>query len=117
MGNELWLSAVIAVTGAVLVAMVTLVVRSLRTSDPTGGSGSGIGAGFPSASLARGIGRLFGPLGSPRRTCSVEANLVMALDRIAAVDPYAASRRVGIALLEVGVDKRTNDSQGRRNHR
>ena len=115
MGNELWLSAVIAITGAVLVAMVTLVVRSLRTSDAA--AGSGIGAGFPSASMARGIGRLFGPLGSPRRTCSVEANFGTALDRIAAVDPYAASRRVGIALLEVGVDKHTNDFQGRRNHR
>lgn len=114
MGNELWLSAVVAVTGAVLVVMITLVLRSLRSDSPTAGPGSGLAAAFPSASIARGIGRLFGPLGTPQRTRSVEGSFTLAVERIAAVDPYEAPRRVGIALLEVGLDHRTDDSRGRR---
>lgn len=117
MGNELWLSAVIAVTGAVLVGLATLVVRSLGTEQhgsDHAGSPPGLGSAFPSTSIARGIGYLYGPIGSPRRPCTVEGNFDRAVARIAAVDPYATTRRVGIALLEVGVDKRTDTDRGRR---
>lgn len=61
--------------------------------------------------LAEGFGYLFSPLGLARRQTNVGSRLERALRRIDSVDPYAAHRRIGLALLQTGERPETRPAE------
>ena len=51
----------------------------------------------------RGFGYMYGPSQFSRRMDTVGGRFDRALERIATVDPYAAPRRIGLALMATGL--------------
>ena len=105
MNSDDWLAGVVGVSGIVLIALVTVVLRAVMSSRPrsSGAGGQSSPLSGTVAFTARGLGHLFGSLNSPPRSPSVEKNMQRALSRIDAIDPYEGQRRVGMALADVGL--------------
>jgi hypothetical protein len=107
--DEVWLTAVIALSGVVLIVLLAVLLKggkvrdSRRPSGPSLAPGSSAASPSPSRLTAGGIGYLFYGGGTRRPQRSVESNLERAILRIDSVDPYAAPRRIGLALSEAGL--------------
>lgn len=103
-----WVMVVLAAV-LVLVALVVFVLPLVRgDGTPAPGSGApgagvrGSGPPNPSGSLARGFGYLYVAPTAHRRG-GVHERLARAFARVDAVDPHAAPRRIGEALVEAGL--------------
>jgi hypothetical protein len=59
-------------------------------------------ADTPGSHLIMGFAYLFPPLDFSRRRGSIQGRMERAFQRVDAVDPYAAPRRIGSALLQAG---------------
>lgn len=109
MGDDLARIVVIGFSAAVLIVVVAFVLVAVKTDRPRRASSllkpgaSSDPVRWSSASLARGVGHLYGPIGARRQTRSVADNVARAAQRIDDVDPYAAPRRIGEALSHVGL--------------
>jgi hypothetical protein len=109
MAGDLGLVGLVLLCAAVLIVLLVVVVRALNSGRRRKVSSllrpepvDRIPAAS-SSSLARGVGYLYGPMGSTRRRRSVGLNLERAAQRVDAVDPYAVPRRIGQALTEIGL--------------
>lgn len=95
----------VGVSGIVLIVLVLAGLRIVSAARPQQPRSPGTAdqQRRPVGYAARGLGHMFGAVNAPRRVRSVEDNLQRAFARIDAVDPYAGARRVGMALVEVGL--------------
>lgn len=104
MDGAAWVLVVLAAV-LVLVALLVFLVPLAR-ADRDGGSGARPAGNRPpssSGSLARGFSYLYvSPRSAPRRG-GVHERLARAFARIDAVDPHAAPRRIGEALVQAGL--------------
>jgi len=99
-GAELWVFVVVG-AGVLLVGLVVFVVPVLRAERrPAASAPPAPVATTRTGSLLRGFGYLYEAPEFARRTRSVGHRLQRAFDRIEAVDPNAAPRRIGLALLQ-----------------
>lgn len=99
MADSLALVLMVAAVAVLLTTALVWIAPLLRRGSAAADERTGAASGIPGGPLAKGFGYLFSPLGLPRRRTSVGLRLDRALQRIAAVDPYATSRRIGLALL------------------
>lgn len=103
MGGAAWVMVVLA-SVLIVVALVVFVAPLGRGNGPSAGTRSRPAAGGPSSeALARGFGYLHMPSRSSVRRGGVHERLARAFARIDAVDPHAAPRRIGEALVQAGV--------------
>lgn len=98
-------SLLIVVLSTLAVSIATLLglavaARRLRSNRPAPERHPTPGRSSPAGPLLRGFGYLAAPLGASRRQLGVAHRLTRAFDRISLVDPYAASRRVGMAMMQ-----------------
>ncbi|WP_375387293.1 MULTISPECIES: hypothetical protein [Actinomycetes] len=105
-------STVVAVLAAVVIVLallfyvVTLVWAGRNRLGTAGTAPGGTGPrppDGPSESLARGFSYLHVSPRSSARRAGVQQRLERAYRRVDAVDPYAAPRRIGEALLQAGL--------------
>jgi hypothetical protein len=104
-----WVMVVLAAV-LVLVALVVFVLPLVRGDTSPAPSSGAPGAGVrgsgppnPSGSLARGFGYLYVSPATHARRGGVHERLARAFARVDAVDPHAAPRRIGEALVEAGL--------------
>ena len=99
-----WLVLGMTVIVAVLVGLLVLYAPSLRT---VGRRTSGAPRWRPEASnpgsLLKGVGYLFGSRRTFRRSDGVTGRFERAVGRIDLVDPFAAPRRIGLAMVQAGL--------------
>jgi len=100
MGSATWVLVVLAAV-LVLVALVVFLAPLARSGVQDRGGFRPAGTRAPSStgSLARGFGYLCVPR-RPTAGRGVHERLARAFDRIDAVDPHAAPRRIGEALVQ-----------------
>lgn len=99
-----WLVLGITVIVAVLVGLLVLYAPSLRTfGQRTAGAPRWRPEASPPGSLLKGVGYLFGSRRSFRRADGVTGRFRRAVGRIDQVDPFAAPRRIGLAMVEAGL--------------
>ena len=94
----------IAIIVAVLVGLMVLYVPVLGTRHRRSSGDHGLH--FPTShpsSLLKGVGYLFGARRSYRRSDGVVGRFDRAFVRIDQVDPYAAPRRIGLAMVQAGL--------------
>jgi len=98
MGGAAWIMVVLA--AALIVVALVVFVAPLGRNRSTAGTPQVRGAAAPSSSgaLARGFGYLH--VSAPARRGGVHERLARAFARIDAVDPHAAPRRIGEALVQ-----------------
>jgi len=101
-GSAAWVLVVLAAV-LILVALVVFVVPLARGGAVAGTAARGNGAPSSSGSLARGFGYLYVSPRSRSRRGGVHERLARAFARIDAVDPHAAPRRIGEALVQAGL--------------
>lgn len=99
-----WLILGMTVIVAVLVGLLVLYAPSLRTAGrrTAGGPRWRPEASHPS-SLLKGVGYLYGSRRSFRRSDGVTGRFQRAVGRIDTVDPFAAPRRIGLAMVQAGL--------------
>ena len=99
-----WLVLAVTVIVAVLVGLLVLYAPSLRTVGrrPAGAPRWRPEASHP-GSLLKGVGYLFGSRRSFRRSDGVTGRFERAVGRIDTVDPFAAPRRIGLAMVQAGL--------------
>lgn len=103
MGGAAWVMVVLA-SALIVVALVVFVAPLGRGSGPSVSAGNRAAAGGPSSeALARGFSYLHVPSRSSVRRGGVHERLARAFARIDAVDPHAAPRRIGEALVQAGI--------------
>jgi hypothetical protein len=105
--GAVWVLLVLAAV-LVLVALVVFVSPLARSSSAPAADRSGTDAPAsrptsPSGSLARGFGYLSLSPRQQTRRGGVHERLARAFARIDAVDPHAAPRRIGEALVQAGL--------------
>ena len=99
-----WLVLGVTVIVAVLVGVLALYAPSLRTlGHRTTGAPRWRPEGSPPGSLLKGVGYLFGSRRSFRRSHGVTGRFQRAVGRIDKVDPFAAPRRIGLAMVQAGL--------------
>jgi hypothetical protein len=103
-GSTAWVLVVVA-TALIVVALVVFVVPlGRRGSAPPGRDApSPSSSSSSSEALARGFGYLHVSSRSVSRRGGVHERLARAFARIDAVDPHAAPRRIGEALVQAGL--------------
>jgi hypothetical protein len=98
-----WPVLAIAIIVAVLVGLMVLYVPVLGTRHRRSpGDHPPRLPSYPS-SLIKGVGYLFGAHRSYRRSDGVTGRFDRAVARIDQVDPYAAPRRIGLAMVQAGL--------------
>ena len=99
-----WLVLGVTVIVAVLVGVLALYAPSLRTlRRRTSGAPRWRPEASPPGSLLKGVGYLFGSRRSFRRSDGVTGRFQRAVGRIDKVDPFAAPRRIGLAMVQAGL--------------
>ncbi len=101
-------SALILVIGilvATLLVIAGFVIPIFLAGGPRPRSRTGAGSisNTPASHLIAGVAYLFPPLDFSRSRGSVQRRMARAFQRVDAVDPYAAPRRIGTALLDAGL--------------
>jgi hypothetical protein len=99
-----WLVLGVTVIVAVLIGVLVLYAPSLRTFGQRGtGAPRWRPEASPPGSLLKGVGYLFGSRRSFRRSDGVTGRFERAVGRIDKVDPFAAPRRIGLAMVQAGL--------------
>jgi hypothetical protein len=102
-----WLVLGVTVIVAVLIGVLVLYAPSLRTFGQRSTGGTGAPRWRPEASppgsLLKGVGYLFGSRRTFRRSHGVTGRFERAVGRIDKVDPFAAPRRIGLAMVQAGL--------------
>jgi hypothetical protein len=102
-GGAAWVMVVLA-SALIVVALVVFVAPLRRGSGPSVSARNRPAAGGPSSeALARGFSYMHVPSRLSARRGGVHERLARAFARIDAVDPHAAPRRIGEALVQAGV--------------
>jgi hypothetical protein len=112
-GNDSWSALVTILSVAMMAGLITLVIFGLLAHNQAGASTTAQPLAHPrssAASLAKGVGYLYGTLGRAPRARSVGDSLYRATHRIDAIDPYARSRRIGEALSRAGLHRNQDPS-------
>lgn len=109
MRNNLWLFVILA-AGVLLVAMLVFFVPVIRSgwsrlspSRGTSSPSSSAPTSAPPSPLVRGFGYLYATPRFTRYRRSVQERLDRAFQRIDAIDPESAPRRIGLAMLQSGL--------------
>ena len=99
-----WLVLGVTVIVAVFVGVLVLYAPSLRTfGQRATGAPRWRPEASPPGSLLKGVGYLFGSRRSFRRSAGVTGRFERAVGRIDKVDPFAAPRRIGLAMVQAGL--------------
>ena len=99
-----WLALGVTVIVAVLVGLLVLYAPSLRSlGQRTAGAPRWRPEPSHPGSLLKGVGYLFGSRRSFRRSHGVTGRFQRAVGRIDKVDPFAAPRRIGLAMVQAGL--------------
>jgi hypothetical protein len=99
-----WLVLAATVIVAVLVGLLVLYAPSLRTfTRRTADAPRWRPEASPPGSLLKGVGYLFGSRRTFRRSAGVTGRFERAVGRIDKVDPFAAPRRIGLAMVQAGL--------------
>jgi len=103
-GGATWVLVVLAAALVLVALLVFLVPLARGDRDDAGGAGSANARPTSSSgSLARGFGYLSVSPRSVARRGGVHERFSRAFARVDAVDPHAAPRRIGEALVQAGL--------------